>query len=146
TIHQEIGPRADVVMWMHSHLCVGGAQPNVPMVFPQRVEMDCRDLAETLFLHGNIYGELSSWFARRDAVQGLSFASHPLTLDLRFGARAAHRAGGKPAIYWPEPLAVVLIHRDSGSSQAARSGESLPDVIDAAVELSELDWPASTRL
>jgi glycosyltransferase involved in cell wall biosynthesis len=146
TIHGELSGRADAVMWMHSHLCVGGQQTDVPIVWPRRMEMDCSALAKALYLRGNIFGELSSWFVRRDTVGDEVFGDYPLTLDLRFWTRIAHRAAGKVAIYWPEPLAVVTIHNESASSKAAQSGESIPDVIDAAADLSTLGWSASTRL
>ena len=108
-------------------------------------EFDSLALAELLYLKGNIFGELSSYFVRLSSVteRGLKVRDCKTALDHDFWVRLLHATPGAECIYWPDVLATVLQHDGSGSSEWIRTGVNQRMVLDSIGELGALGWSSS---
>ena len=143
TIKSEVEKQDSTILWMHAHLCHGeGIVPNIVPVYNQVVEFRSEALAELLYLRGNIFGELSSYFVRTEEVnrRGLRVRDSSGALDHDFWVRFLHASPGKKCIYWPDVLATVLQHEGSGSSEWNRTGQNQRMVLDSIGELGMLGW------
>lgn len=146
TIKEQVEARPNVILWTHAHLCHGeGVVPNIIPVFNHVTEFTSDALAELLYLKGNLFGELSSYFVRTSAVSnlGLRVRDSRTALDHDFWVRLLHDSPGKKCIYWPDVLATVLQHDGSGSSDWIRSGANQRMVLDSIGELGALGWSFS---
>jgi glycosyltransferase involved in cell wall biosynthesis len=146
TIKEQVKARPNVILWTHAHLCHGeGVVPNIIPVFNHVTEFTSDALAELLYLKGNLFGELSSYFVRTSAVSnlGLRVRDSRTALDHDFWVRLLHDSPGKKCIYWPDVLATVLQHEGSGSSDWIRSGANQRMVLDSIGELGALGWSSS---
>ncbi|MEA3207938.1 MAG: hypothetical protein QOE70_995 [Chthoniobacter sp.] len=149
TIYAHTRNEKDLILWIHSHLVEGaGVTPNICAVYPQVMEFQCDDLARLLFLRGNIFGELSSFFFNRMAVErhSLRFNSEAPSTDTRLWVRTAKLNPAGRARFWPDVLAHVWQHRLSCSSQNAASGESVADLFHSTSDLAELGWNRTVLL
>jgi glycosyltransferase involved in cell wall biosynthesis len=146
TIKREVESRSNMILWMHAHLCHGkGIVPNIVPVYNRVTEFTSETLAELLYLKGNIFGELSSYFVRMSAVSDLGLRVRDCrgALDHDFWVRLLHATPGKMCVYWPDVLATVLQHEGSGSSEWNRTGQNQRMVLDAIGELGALGWSSS---
>ena len=146
TIKEQVEARPNVILWTHAHLCHGeGVVPNIIPVFNHVTEFTSDALAELLYLKGNLFGELSSYFVRTSAVSnlGLRVRDSRTALDHDFWVRLLHDSPGKKCIYWPDVLATVLQHDGSGGSDRIRSGANQRMVLDSIGELGALGWSFS---
>lgn len=143
TIKEQVEARPNVILWTHAHLCHGeGVVPNIIPVFNHVTEFTSDALAELLYLKGNLFGELSSYFVRTSAVSnlGLRVRDSRTALDHDFWVRLLHDSPGKKCIYWPDVLASVLQHPSSVSSIETASGRVFSMVLDSIGELGDLGW------
>jgi len=146
TIKRQVLARPDVILWAHAHLCHGeGIIPNIVPVYNQVTEFTSEALAELLYLKGNLFGELSSYFVRISSVNELNIKVRDCktALDHDFWVRLLHDTPGKKCIYWPDVLTTVLQHDGSGSSDWIRSGANQRMVLDSIGELGALGWSSS---
>lgn len=144
TIKREVENKENIILWMHAHLCHGeGIIPNIVPVYNRATEFPSDELAEMLYLKGNIFGELSSYFVRTQGVKklGLRVRDCRGALDYDFWVRLLHATPGKVCVYWPDILASVIQHEGSGSSEWNRTGKSQRMVLDSIGELGFLGWP-----
>jgi glycosyltransferase involved in cell wall biosynthesis len=146
TIKRQVVAGPDVILWAHAHLCHGeGIIPNIVPVYNQVTEFTSEALAELLYLKGNLFGELSSYFVRISTVHELNLKVRDCktALDYDFWVRLLHDTPGKKCIYWPDVLTTVLQHDGSGSSDWIRSGANQRMVLDSIGELGALGWSSS---
>ena len=144
TIRRQVMLRENVILWTHAHLCHGeGIVENIVPVYNRATEFTSSCLAEILFLKDNIFGELSSYFVRTQAIKqlGLQFRDCEGALDHDFWVRLLHDSPGKFCLYWPDVLTTVLQHEGSGSSEWNRTGKNQRMVLDSIGELGLLGWP-----
>lgn len=143
TVKQEVLKDESLVLWTHAHLCHGeGIVPNIVPVYDQETHFNAGKLAELLYLKGNLFGELSSYFFRlRTATSsGIRFRDTKVPLDYEFWVRLLHSTPAASCMYWPDVLAGVLQHEGSGSSDWIRSGANQRMVLDSIGELGILGW------
>ena len=145
TIKREVENRDDAILWMHAHLCHGdGIVPNIVPVYNRVTEFTSDELAELLYLKGNIFGELSSFFCKTNPtrINTIRFRNSKAE-DIDFWIRYLRMYNGSKAMYWPDVLAQVLQHDQSASSNIIKSRENLSRVLVQIGELGELGWPLS---
>lgn len=143
TIKREVEKRENIILWMHAHLCHGeGITPNIVPVYNQAKEFNSLDLAELLYLKGNLFGELSSFFVSLDAMKcnPVKFRDCYGAPDLDFYVRYLRKDPEGVCIYWPDVLASVLQHPSSVSSIETASGRVFSMVLDSIGELGHLEW------
>ena len=143
TIKREVQKRAKIILWMHAHLCHGkGIVSNIIPVYNQAKEFDSLALSELLYLKGNLFGELSSFFVSLDAMKcnPVKFRDCSGAPDLDFYVRYLRKDPEGVCIYWPDVLALVLQHPSSVSSIESASGRVFQMVIDSTGELGHLGW------
>lgn len=143
TIHKQTSDYPDAILWIHSHLVYGdGIVPNVCMVYPERRNFRAGDLAEKLYLKGNIFGEISNYFVLGQAFQknGLRFFDGTQTVDSRFWIRVLLSNPEGRVIYWPGCLVQILQHPESQSNLNRHSGRSYSDLFEEAGDLASLGW------
>jgi glycosyltransferase involved in cell wall biosynthesis len=146
TIKGEVEKRENIILWMHAHLCHGeGIVPNIVPVYNKVTEFTSESLAEMLYLKGNIFGELSSYFVRTKSVNEISLRlrSSAGAIDHDFWVRLLHASPGTKAIYWPDVLTAVLLHEGSDGSALIRNGKVYRMVLDSIGELGSLGWSSS---
>ena len=143
TIHAQTSADQALILWMHSHFVQGeGIVPNVCVVSSDQRRYRAASLAETLYLKGNLFGELSSFFVRCSAFQkvGLKFIDGSQSVDTRFWIRVLLANPECSAVYWPDSLAHVLQHHQSGSNINRRAGIAFIELFDEAGDLACLGW------
>jgi len=143
TIKREVQKRTEIILWMHAHLCHGkGIVSNIIPVYNQAKEFDSLALSELLYLKGNLFGELSSFFVSLDAMKcnPVKFRDCSGAPDLDFYVRYLRKDPEGVCIYWPDVLALVLQHPSSVSSIESASGRVFQMVIDSTGELGHLGW------
>jgi len=146
TIKREVEKRENIILWMHAHLCHGeGIVPNIVPVYNRVTEFTSDELANLLYLKGNIFGELSSYFVRTKSVNdlGLRLRNSIGAIDHDFWVRLLHASPGTESIYWPDVLATVLLHEGSDGSALIRNGKVYRMVLDSIGELGALGWSSS---
>jgi len=142
TIHAQVTKNSALVMWTHSHFVHGvDVKPNITNVYTSETHFLNRDIAELLYIKGNLFGELSSYFVRTTAFKRneINFSDGALDVDLRFWIRVLKANPSGEFIYWPDSLASVWQHPASGSSTADKYSTycSAFEMID---RLASLGW------
>jgi glycosyltransferase involved in cell wall biosynthesis len=144
TIYEQTSIDPNLILWMHSHFVQGeGITPNICVVFANRRRFPAPRLAETLYLRGNLFGELSSYFVRCSAFQKMSLQfldGTSQSADSRFWIRLLSSNPEGFAIYWPDALTHVFQHSESGSSANRRTGLGYSDIFEEAGDLAFLGW------
>ena len=149
TMKTEVTERPYAILWVQNHLNRGFGRPPHMVTVHEAVRIfDAREFAELLYLKGNIFGEISNFVARRDALLKLQppFRDGSQTVDLRCWIRLMAANPEGKVIYWPEPLTHVLEHDASISSTNNRTGETYLDFFQLPVELLEVHWRRSVLL
>lgn len=157
-LNQTAQAHPHMVMWIHRHACfhTGSAPQPVSVDFPQGLHR-LGELARCLWLRGNVFGELSSFLVRLEAVQnsGARFGKTRLSVDARFWmdlAVALDPPGARskttpPQFYFSqEVFADVLLHPASGSAQFQNNGENWRDFFDFITTYQQLCWHWWERL
>ncbi len=144
TIYNQTRSAPGLILWTHSHFVHGeGIVPNLCLVYPHVRRFRAGDLAETLYLKGNLFGELSSYFVRCRAYrkEGIQFFDGTTqSVDTRFWIRVLLANRECFAIYWPDALAHVLQHLESESNVNKRTGLAYSDLFEACGDLASLGW------
>jgi glycosyltransferase involved in cell wall biosynthesis len=143
TIRVELRPRPDAVLWVQNHLNRGlGRMPHLVTVDDCVREYGVTEFAELLYLKGNIFGEISNFVARRDALMRIEppFREGSQTVDLRCWVRMMWASPDGRVVYWPEALTHILEHAASISSANNRTGETYLDFFRLPVDLLEVPW------
>lgn len=143
TIQIQTQRRPEISHWMHAHFVTGeNVTPNMCAVYTGQREFTAPQLAELLYLKGNVFGELSSYFIRRSAfsVKSLRFVDGSQSVDTRFWIRTLMANQANKGMYWPDALAHVWQHVRSGSSMNTASGVTYTDFFECAGDLAELGW------
>jgi len=143
TLKAELEIRPDTVIWIHNHLNRGfGRPPHLVTAFDQVREFGAMEFAEMVYLKGNIFGEITNFVVRRDAVAKLKppFSDGTQTVDIRCWMRVAAANVDGRVVYWPEALSHILEHDSSVSSTNNRTGETYVDFFRLPVDLLEVPW------
>jgi glycosyltransferase involved in cell wall biosynthesis len=149
TIYRETREREDLTLWMHAHLVMGdGIVPNICPVFNFRQEFSSTTLSELMYLKGNVFGELSSFFIFMPVVRstGATFNDGLQSVDTRFYIRLLRATERGTAIYWPDVLTHVLQHQASGSNQNISERVDIIDLFEFPQSLKDERWPVSVML
>ena len=140
TVKREVSLDESVILWMHAHLCHGeGVVTNIVPVFNHITKFMSDELAEILYLQGNIFGELSSFFISKKNIN-ICFRDCLGAPDLDFYVRLLRANPQGQCVYWPDALALVLQHPNSISSTETKSGRVYAMVLDSIGELGALGW------
>ena len=144
TIKREVAKDNDLILWTHAHLCHGeGAIANIVPVYNQATRFSAGELAEILYLKDNIFGELSSYFFRREVLSTLDKKFQNCSYeDYDFWVRFLRSQPGKGCVYWPDILATVLLHQESASAEMIRSNYAERRVLETIGGLGKFGWPA----
>ena len=143
TLKAEVTSRPDAVLWVQNHLNRGfGKPPHLVTVAECVREYEADEFAELLYLKGNIFGEISNFTARRDALMKIEppFKEGTQTVDLRCWVRMMKANPAGRVVYWPEPLTHILEHDASISSTNNRTGETYVDFFRLPVDLLGVKW------
>lgn len=143
TVKRELEAESEAVLWVHNHLNRGfGKSPHLVTVDECMRVYEAREFAELLFLKGNIFGEISNYLVRRDALAKIqpAFREGSQTVDLRCWVRLVSANPAGRVVYWPEALTHILEHEASISTQNNRTGETYLDFFRLPVELMGLGW------
>ena len=149
TIYEQTSADNDMILWAHAHFVRGeGVVPNACAVFSHLRRFRATEIAETLYLKGNIFGELSSYFVRCRAFEkdGIRFSDGFLSVDTRFWIRVLRANPEGFLVYWPDSLAHVWQHSESASSTCRRDHIAYVEIFDEAGDLALLGWKKRTLL
>jgi glycosyltransferase involved in cell wall biosynthesis len=149
TVHAYVRDRSDLILWAHSRLAVGQGTPSEVLLIRREVtEWTASDLAEELFLHGNLFGSMANLLFRRSAAieAGLSFVGDDSRVDTGFWIRLLKSHPGKRAVYHPDVLSYVTGHPNSLSVSCWRSGAAPAAIFGQPLDLVALDWSFRARL
>jgi glycosyltransferase involved in cell wall biosynthesis len=140
-IHDETVRDPETILWIHSQFTHGeGIPPHACVVHSHRTEFRAQDLAKTLYLKGNLYGVLSNYLVRSSAFKKQNLRFFDGLIDVPFWIRVLRANPDGKAIYWPDMLAHVLLHEQSGSSVDGRSGRFYKIFFDDAGSLADQGW------
>jgi glycosyltransferase involved in cell wall biosynthesis len=148
-IHANLMTREKCILWAHAHFVFGkNVTPNIVPVYNYLTEFQSAGLRDLLYLKGNIFGELSSYFLRQSAFRdkNISFVDGSQSVDYRFYIRLLNAHPESTAIYWPDVLTHVMQHESSGSSINTRSGEAFTDIFEVIEQLANLPWSRRIHL
>lgn len=142
--------RSDLILWISAHMSAGlNFTPNVPAVFASVKEFGAKEFAETLYLRGGIFGEISNFsFCRDRYIQTCNhhFPEDTSHVDGDFWMRLMRGNPDGRVIYWPETLVHILVHEESASSVDARTGNNVVEMFHA-VEISiSVGWRRAVQL
>lgn len=143
TIKREVEQRPDAILWVQNHLNRGfGKLPHLVTVDNYVREYEANEFAELLYLKGNIFGEISNFSARRDALMKIAppFKEGTQTVDLRCWVRVMKANLTGRVIYWPEALTHILEHEASISFTNNRTGETYVDFFRLPTDLMDVTW------
>lgn len=149
TLKTEMAERPEAILWVQNHLNRGfGRPPHLVTVDEEVRTLGAREFAELLYLKGNIFGEISNFAARRDALVKIQppFREGSQTVDLRCWIRLMAANPNGTVVYWPEPLTHILEHDASISSANNKTGETYMDFFQLPVELLEVRWRRSVLI
>ena len=143
TIKREVAEESDLILWTHAHLCHGeGVITNIVPVYNQVTRFSAGTLAEILYLKGNIFGELSSYFFNGEVLSTLDEKFQNCSYeDYVFWVRLLRSQPGKGCIYLPDILASVLLHQESASAEIIRNNYAESRVLEAIGRLGKFGWP-----
>jgi glycosyltransferase involved in cell wall biosynthesis len=143
TLKAELENQPETVLWIHNHLNRGfGRKPHLVTVYDYVQTFETMEFAELVYLKGNIFGEITNFVVRHDAIAKIHppFKDGTQTVDIRCWMRVAAANPGKQVIYWPEALAHILEHDSSVSSNNTRSGETFVDFFRLPTDLLDVKW------
>jgi len=149
TIHEQLNPRNDVVLWAHGEFAhAGGRIPNAVPIFTHVQEFLADNLADILYRRGNIFGVISSYFLSMERIREskLSFIDGTMFVDLRFYLRLLKHFPNHKAIYWPDLLCSVNTDETTASHRLTKLGYAQLDLISSMGDLAVLGWKRSTLL
>lgn len=149
TMKTELEARPDAILWVQNHLNRGFGQPPHLVTVDNFVhEYGAIEFAELLYLKGNLFGEISNFAARRDALIKIQppFRDGTQSVDLRCWARMTTATPEGKVVYWPEALTHVLEHEASISSSNNRTGETYVDFFRIPTDLLDIPWRRSVLL
>ena len=138
-----------IALWVHAHYSVhpdGSKNLISPFQNLQRIPMD--KLADIFYQHGNIFGEISCFFASRRSINSTpgGFGRNRSTLDLDFWMRLALANINQFCIYSPIVLTETSLHEASDSFNYNRTGQNWVDIFAFMEEFSDRDWKFSVRV
>lgn len=144
-----IGGDSNIVLCIHAHNSshANGCRDLVrPIADSKRFPLS--ELAGLFYLRGNIFGEMSCFFVRRDIVLSVpgGFGKNCSTLDLDFWMRIALRNSALLAEYSPEILSEASIHDAADSSRYNRDGRNWVDFFQFLEKYSSTNWAFGIRI
>ena len=146
---QQVVRDHDIMFWAHSHYSVyPDGRKDLIRPFDEAKHVTMTNLAEILYLKGNLFGEISCYFLSAQAVKktGTGVGEDCSTADLDFYLRVALANPLGRAFLSPQILAETTIHSASESSRYINSGQSISDVIVFIGDFCNQDWSFKIRI
>lgn len=142
------GADCNVMLWLHAHDSVyPDGRRDLIRPFPGSRRYPLGELARLFYLRGNIFGEMSCVFTRRQAAMSVpeGFGENCSTLDLDFWMRIALLNSGFIAEYSSEILSESAIHDGADSSRYNSDGRNWVDFFRFLEKYSTVEWDMDVR-
>lgn len=150
TIHSQIAHRPELILWISDHSSDSNhTTPNMPVGFSTAKEFEANEFAETLFLHGGMFGEISNFAFNRDRYRQTCthrFLEETTHTDGDFWIRLMRANPDARALFWPEVLVYVTTHDQSISSIDARTGRHVVEIFHSTELSISAGWSRKTLL
>lgn len=144
TVHSHTAEHPEILLWISTHSCFGESiTPHACPVFPETREFCANEFAETLYLHGGIFGGISNFFFRFDVYKETCrhcFPENTTHIDGDFWMRLMHANPTGKALYWPEVLLHTLMHNSSASVEDERSGRHVAEIFHSTEISLSIGW------